>query len=79
MARSIIEMTSEEKTELKNEVFDVITDYVRVGDFTDTGDDFFESRIEKIRLKHGISELEMAMYMSVYLDVVIKHLEENNS
>lgn len=76
--QSITEMTSEEKIELKDEVLDVITDYVKVGDFTDKGNDFFTSSIEKIRLKHDISELEMALYMSVYLDIVIKYLEEKN-
>lgn len=77
--QSIIEMTHEEKTELKNEVFDAIIDYVTFGDFAVKGIGLFESRIKKIRLKHDISEIEMAMYVSVCLDIVINHLEENNS
>lgn len=72
MPRPIFEMTIKEREELKNEVLNVITDFINDGG----NEEFpFQEKIEEIRVKHDITEFDMSLYMSAYLSQVIEFLE----
>lgn len=72
MARPFFEMTLNERQELENEVLNVVTDFIN----SEGNEDFpFTEKIEEIRIKHDIHELDMSLYMSAYLSQVIEFLE----
>ncbi len=72
MARPFFEMTIKERAELENEVLNVVTDFINDGG----NEEFpFQEKIEEIRIKHDIHELDMSLYMSAYLTEVINFLE----
>lgn len=72
MARPFFEMTIKEREELETEVLNVVTDFINDGG----NEDFpFQEKIEEIRVKHDIHELDMSLYMSAYLTQVIEFLE----
>lgn len=72
MPRQFFEMTIKEREELETEVLNVVTDFINDGG----NEDFpFQEKIEEIRVKHDIHELDMSLYMSAYLTQVIEFLE----
>lgn len=72
MARQIFEMTIKERQELENEVLNVVTDFIN----SEGDENFpFTEKIEEIRIRHDIHELDMSLYMSAYLSQVIEFLE----
>lgn len=73
MPRPIFEMTIKERQELKNEVLNVITDFINDGG----NEDFpFQEKIEEIRVKHDISEFDMSLYMYAFLSTAVEVLED---
>lgn len=72
MPRPIFEMTIKEREELENEVCNVVTDFIN----SEGNEGFpFTEKIEEIRIRHDIHELDMSLYMSAYLSQVIEFLE----
>lgn len=72
MPRPFFEMTIKEREELENEVLNVVTDFINDGG----NEEFpFTEKIEDIRIKHDIHELDMFLYMSAYLTEAINFLE----
>ena len=72
MARPIYTRTDKERKELQDEVLNVLADFINGGG----NEEFpFQEKIEEIRIKHDIHELDMSLYMSAYLTQVIEFLE----
>ena len=72
MERLILSMTSKEKKELQNEVLNVVTDLIESGG----NEGFpFEEKIEEIRVKYNITELDMSLYMYAFLSTAVEVLE----